>query len=428
LSPTIDYPEFVLNNLLRIAASCVVAFLSIIAADKVFTFGTFSSSIFWITLLLSTVFSLAPLTNNSYLKTVFFLLLTLATYIYCRYLFHVDVIGDAEFYVYNALQDVEKGAPEYTPTILKSGLLSSYILAKFTFHGKFALQNYGPLFIALLMSGPLLISALLKRQIPPLLFVIPTTSIYIFLFNANYLELYSPAMLFSIFIVPSTLIASQSVKRIFLDIHNPGMISGILFGISIATHGVFFMYFPCLIAAIFLNADQVRSKVSQIAWLITGTVASIVAVFVVLGFTNFKIIDGNIQGGSDGSIFQTGYLSSPQTLHALSLMFLIFSPILVGILALKFEKKSSHIFLQRRRNVYLLASFIMCSLTFLLTYGFDLTLRTDIDLQLTAIFPFFAIALFQLRNGKFALNSYFVLLPIFLSASYINSHLLYISR
>jgi hypothetical protein len=115
-------------------------------------------------------------------------------------------------------------------------------------------------------------------------------------------------------------------------------------------------------------------------------------------------------------------------LHALSLMFLIFSPILVGILALKFEKKSSHIFLQRRRNVYLLASFIMCSLTFLLTYGFDLTQRTDIDLQHTAIFPFFAIALFQLRNGKFTLNSYLVLFPIFFSAAYINGHILYLSR
>jgi hypothetical protein len=414
--------------MLRIAASCVVAFLSIIAADKVFTFGTFSSSIFWITLLLSTVFSLAPLTNNSYLKTVFFLLLTLATYIYCRYLFHVDVIGDAEFYVYNALQDVEKGAPEYTPAILKSGLLSSYILAKFTFHGKFALQNYGPLFIALLMSGPLLVYTLLRRQIPAVLFLIPTTSIYIFVFNANYLELYSPAMLFGIFVVPSVLIASQSLRKIIFDIRNPGLISGILFGISIATHGVFFLYFPCLLAAIFVNDDQLRSKVSQIAWLAIGTIASILTVFGVLSFTSFNIVDGNIRGGSDGSLFRPGYFSSPQSFHAISLMFLIFSPILVGILALKFEKKSSHIFLQRRRNVYLLASFIMCSLTFLLTYGFDLTLRTDIDLQLTAIFPFFVIALFQLRNGKFTLNSYLVLFPIFLSAAYINGHILYLSR
>lgn len=410
------------------ATSCVIAILSIIAADEVFTFGAFSPSIFCLTLLLSAVFSLAPLANNSYLRTVFFVLLTLTTYAYCRYLLHVDVIGDAEFYVNNALQDIKKGAPEYTPAILKSGLLSSYILAKFTFHGKFALQNYGPLFISLLMSGPLLISTFSKRQIPALLFVIPTTSIYIYLFNANYLELYSPAILFSIFIVLSTLIASQSVKRILFNVHKPGLISGVLFGISVATHGVFFMYFPCLITAFLLNTGPIRTKVSQIAWLITGTVASIVAVFAVLGLTNFKIIDGNIRGGSDGSLFQSGYLSSPQTLHALSLMFLIFSPILVGILALKFEKKSSYIFLQRRRNIYLLASFIMCTLTFLLTYGFDLTLRTDIDLQLTAIFPFFAIALFQLRNGKFTLNSYLVLFPIFLSAAYINGHILYLSR
>lgn len=428
MSPAIDYRVIMLQKMLRVVGSCTIAYLSIIAANNVFSFGKFSPPVFWITLFLSALFSVAPFINNSYVKSIVFSLLLIAMYTYCRYLFHVDVIGDAEFYVYNALQDIEKGAPEYTPAILKSGLLSSYVLAKFTFNGKFALQNYGPLFIALLMSGPLFVYTLLKRQIPAVLFLVPTASIYIFVFNANYLELYSPAMLLGIFVVPSVLIASQSLRKIIFDIRNPGLISGILFGISIATHGVFFMYFPCLLAAIFLNDDQLRSKISQIAWLATGTIASILTVFSVLSFTNFNIVDGNIRGGSDGSLFRPGYFSSPQSFHAISLMFLITSPILVGILAFNFEKSKSDLFKNNQKTVYLMLIFFLSSMIFLLTYGFDLTLRTDVDLQLTATFPFFVYALIQLRSGKFTLNSLLVIFPICLSAAYINGHILYLSR
>ena len=422
-------------------ATSALAYLALISANHIFTFGKFSLAVFLYALLSCTIFAFATISGHRLIR-IGLLITGAATVIYfLRNAYHVDVIGDAEFYVNNAIHQKKVGSPEYPPAILQSGMLSSYMLGLSIYHGAIALRVFGIIFA----SAVLLITFCGLRPLAndgnsQILMVIPT-SIFLFLFNSYYLELYAPAALVSILIVMAFVLpeSRRSVNLFGIDLKF--LLVGVLLGVSFSAHGVFLIYLPGAILVSMITSDGIHGQIAKCFHVVAGFAIAVISCFLLLRLSSMPIIAGNTQGGSDGNLLRNGYFSWQQSKHALGVFFIaIFPVITIGISSIRDANQLKSFFRSRYVQIAILAN-VLSVMIFLLSFGFDLTLRTDIDLQLTACFPLIGLVIYYLNRSisfteelnrtkfiKERAKIYALLTPMCLVSSIVFSRILYWSR
>jgi hypothetical protein len=118
-----------------------------------------------------------------------------------------------------------------------------------------------------------------------------------------------------------------------------------------------------------------------------------------LRISSMAIVAGNTRGGSDGKLLRNGFFSWQQSKHALGVLYIaIFPVVAISISSIRNTNQLKLVFLSRYFQIAILTN-ISAVMIFLLSYGFDLTLRTDIDLQLAACFPLIGLVIYYLNRS-----------------------------
>ena len=383
----------------KLIATSALAYLALISANHVFTFGKFSLPVFLFALLSCSIFACISIFGHRFIR-IGLLIAGVTTVIYfLRNAYHVDVIGDAEFYVNNALHQKKVGSPEYPPAILQSGMLASYMLGLFINHGAIALRLFGIIFAStILLFTFCALRPSVNKGNSQILMVIPT-SIFLFLFNSYYLELYAPAALVSILVVMAFVLAESRRSVNLLGIDFKFLLVGVLLGASFSAHGVFLIYLPGAMLVSIVSSNGFQSQIARCLHVVAGFGIAVISCFLLLRLSSMPIIAGNIQGGSDGNLFRNGFFSWQQSKHALGVLFIaIFPVITIGISSIKHTNQLKSFFQSRYVQIAILTN-VLSVMIFLLLYGFDLTLRTDIDLQLDACFPLIGLVIYYLNRS-----------------------------
>ena len=422
----------------KLIATSALAYLALISANHIFTFGKFSLPVFLCALLSCTIFAFALILGHQLIRIGLLIAGIVLVIYFLRNAYHVDVIGDAEFYVNNALHQKKIGSPEFPPAILQSGMLASFMLGTFMNHGAIALRVFGIIFASTILFFTFCaLRPSANKGNGPILMVIPT-SIFLFLFNSYYLELYAPATFFSILIVIAFVLPESRRSVNFFGIDFKLLLVGVLLGASFSAHGVFLIYLPGAMLVSMISSDEIRIQITRCFRLVVGFGIAAISCFLLLRLSSMPIIAGNIHGGSDGNLLRNGYFSWQQAKHALGVFFLaIFPVITIGISSMRDTNQLKSFFLSRYVQIAILGN-ALAVMIFLLSYGFDLTLRTDIDLQLTACFPLFGLAIYYLNRSisftqesnrtlliKDRVITYTLLTPMCLVSSIVFSRILY---